>query len=84
MIDIKKELRLLDEADVAAFRDMSIPALRNERARGLGPPFQRIGRRVFYPLERLKDFLAASTVTPTRPRSLIDGNRKRRQSGAAA
>ncbi len=75
-MDIKTELRLLDEADVAGFRRMSVAALRNERARGSGPPYQRIGRKVFYPLDALKKYLVASTVTPLPAQSLIHARRR--------
>jgi hypothetical protein len=75
-VDLKAQLGLLEESDVAALRSMSIPSLRNERAKGKGPPYQRIGRKVFYPLDRLRAHLAAATVTPGRAPSLIDGNRK--------
>jgi hypothetical protein len=76
-VDLKTHLGLAEESDVAALRGMSIPSLRNERAKGKGPPYQRIGRKVFYPLDKLRAHLAAATVTPSRAPSLIDGNRKR-------
>jgi hypothetical protein len=76
-VDLKSHLALAEEADVAALRDMSIPSLRNERARGKGPPYQRIGRKVFYPLAQLKAFLARSTVTPGKEATLVNGLRAR-------
>lgn len=76
--DLKTELGLIEEKDVAALRDMTIASLRNERAKGKGPPYQRIGRKVFYPLDKLRAHLAAATITPSRAPSLIDGDRKRR------
>ena len=86
-MDLKNTLGLLEEAEVAALLHMTLPSLRNQRARQpyQGPPYQRMGRKVFYPLDQLKKYLAASTVTPSRSRTLIDGNRKRgARSGAAA
>jgi hypothetical protein len=77
-VDLKSALGVAEEADVAALLNLTLPSLRNQRARGMGPPFQRIGKRVFYPLAGLRKYLAASTVTPSRAPSLIDGNRKRR------
>jgi hypothetical protein len=77
-VDLKAHLGLAEESDVAALRGMSIPSLRNERARGKGPPYQRIGRKVFYPLDNLRKYLAAATVTPRRSPTLVDGSGKRR------
>lgn len=76
-MSLKAELGLRDEAEVAEMRGLKIPALRNERCKGLGPPYTRIGKKIFYPLETLKKFLAASTVTPSRPTTLVNGNRPR-------
>jgi hypothetical protein len=82
--DLKSQLGLIEESEVAALRGMGLGSLRNERAKGKGPPYQRIGRKVFYPLEKLRAYLAASTVTPKRAPSLIDGNPKRRARSEAA
>jgi hypothetical protein len=75
-VDLKTRLEMADEDDVAALQGMTLPSLRNQRARGDGPPYQRIGRKVFYPIKSLQKYLAASTVTPRRPASSIDGSRK--------
>lgn len=77
-VDLKTQLGLVEESEVAALREMTIASLRNERAKGKGPPYQRIGRKVFYPIDKLRAHLAAATITPSRARSLIDGDRKRR------
>jgi hypothetical protein len=76
-VDLKTQLGLIHESEVAAFRGLKIISLRNERARGKGPPYQRIGKKVFYPFDELKRFMAASTVKPTAKSTLIDGNRQR-------
>lgn len=81
-VDLKAHLELAEESDVAAFRRMTIASLRNERAKGAGPPYQRIGRKVFYPLDKLRAYLAAATVTPSKRRTLIDGKRVQRAGGA--
>lgn len=81
--ELKARLGLLEESEACALQDMTLPSLRNQRARGMGPPYTRIGRKVFYPIDKLRKYLAESTVTPTRARSLIDGARKHR-SGAAS
>jgi hypothetical protein len=77
-VDLKTQLGLAEESDVAALRGMSIPSLRNERARGKGPPYQRIGRKVFYPIDELRSHLAAATVAPSKSPTLIDGTTPRR------
>ncbi len=78
-VDLKPKLELADEASVAALLNMTLPSLRNQRARDAGPPYQRIGRRVFYPLDKLRAFLAASTVTPSSKPTLTSGASKRRR-----
>lgn len=84
-MDLKNTLGLIEETEVASLLEMTLPSLRNQRARNQGPPFVRMGRKVFYPLDKLRAYLAASTVTPNRTPTLIDGDRKRRsKSGAAA
>lgn len=82
-VDLKAHLRLAAESDVAELRDMNIASLRNERARGLGPPYQRIGRKVFYPIDKLREYLAAATVTPSKRRTLIDGGKVQRMERGA-
>jgi hypothetical protein len=78
-IDLKNELNVAEEADVALLRGMTIQSMRTERARGMGPPYQKMGRKVFYPIPALRKFLAASTITPKRASTLIDGSSPRRK-----
>jgi hypothetical protein len=42
------ECDLIPEADFAAQIDQSVHTLRTWRSRGLGPPFVKIGKKVFY------------------------------------
>jgi hypothetical protein len=77
-VDLKSTLGVAEETDVAALLHMTLPSLRNQRARGMGPPYTRIGRKVFYPIDKLRKYLAQSTVTPGRAPTLIDGSGKRR------
>jgi hypothetical protein len=76
--ELKAQLGLLEETEVCALLKMTLPSLRNQRARNQGPPYTRIGRKVFYPIDKLRVHIAAATVTPIRAPSLIDGKRKRR------
>jgi hypothetical protein len=84
--ELKAQLGLLDESEVCALINMTLPSLRNQRFRMQGPPFTRIGRKVFYPLDKLRAYIAAQTVMPSKPPTLIDGKRKRRSrtEGAAS
>jgi hypothetical protein len=81
--DLKNQLGLVEESDVAALRSMSIPSLRNERAKGKGPPYQRIGRKVFYPLDKLRSHLAAGTVTPSKAHTMVNAAKPRRTKNQA-
>ncbi|MDV3124672.1 DNA-binding protein [Mycobacterium sp. 21AC1] len=50
--------------DVAEFRHTSPGALAQERFRGAGPRYIRVGRRVLYRARDLADYLDTHTVTP--------------------
>lgn len=50
-------LGLVSEGDVAALRGVELSTLRSERARGEGPAPTRLGRRVFYRIEDLQDWV---------------------------
>jgi hypothetical protein len=56
-------LNLIPEAEMARERDVSIPTLRRERKNGGGPPFRKIGRKVFYPRDRFEQWLSQDVVT---------------------
>jgi hypothetical protein len=73
--DLKTELGLIAESDLAELRDVQVSRLRNERSQGGGPPFTRIGKTVFYPIKGLRDYLAKQAVVPSRAATLIDGKR---------
>jgi hypothetical protein len=45
---MRAEYDLIAEADFAAQLDQSVHTLRTWRSRGLGPPFVKIGKKVFY------------------------------------
>jgi hypothetical protein len=81
---LKATLGVLEESEVAALLNLTLPSLRNRRARHEGPPFQKIGKKVFYPLDKLRAYLKAATVTPKRAPSLLDGNRKSKRRARSA
>ncbi len=82
--ELKAQLGLLDETEVCALLNMKLVSLRNQRHRDQGPPWTRIGVRVFYPIDKLRAYIAAQTVTPSRAPTLIDAKRKRRGSTESA
>jgi hypothetical protein len=83
--ELKAQLGLLDEAEVCALLNMKLVSLRNQRHRDQGPPWTRLGREVFYPIEKMRAYIAAQTVTPSSAPTLIDGKRRgRRAEGSAS
>jgi hypothetical protein len=77
---------LMSEADYAKLTDRDIAAIRNERSKGRGPAFVRLGRVVKYPRKAVADYIAAQTVTPGKADAptLIDGDRRRGTRSAQA
>jgi hypothetical protein len=67
---------LIIEDAFAVLRGVTKEALRNERSRGDGPAFTKLGQRVFYYRESIEKYLAARTVTPTRQPPLLMQQRK--------
>jgi len=55
---------LIPAKDYAASRHMTESALAQERWRGSGPPYVKLGRRVLYRAGDLAAYIAANTVTP--------------------
>ncbi|OBB21321.1 hypothetical protein A5761_03090 [Mycolicibacterium setense] len=58
---------LLLPRDVAEHRHTTDNALRQERWRGAGPRYLKLGRRVYYRAGDLKAWLDEHTVTPGSP-----------------
>jgi hypothetical protein len=81
--DLAAELDLVTEEAVAVLRDVTIPALRNERSKGIGPPFVRLGREVYYLKSGLIALVRASTIMPRETATLVDGKHRRRKARAA-
>ena len=50
---------LLSEAAYAKARGVSIRSIQRERAQRIGPPFIRLGRRIFYRPESIEAWLIA-------------------------
>jgi hypothetical protein len=57
---------LLTPREAAAVRRTTVGHLANERSRGEGPPVCKLGGRIFYPAESLRDYISSRIVDPTR------------------
>jgi hypothetical protein len=64
-MDDKNFPELAVPREVAAVRRCTVNHLANERSRGRGPVYVRIGRRVFYPARELRAYIAERTVDPS-------------------
>ncbi len=63
MFEDRPLLGYLSEEQHASFRGLSLRSTRNERARGgAGPPFIRVGRKVFYPVSGIRAWMQARTL----------------------
>lgn len=56
---------MLNEAQVASRFGFSVAWLRAARVRGGGPRFVKVGRRVFYKVDDLEQFIADRVVSST-------------------
>ena len=65
MMDCKLP-ELLTPREAAAVRRTTTGHLANERSRGLGPPVCKLGGRVFYPADRLAEWVSERIVDPSR------------------
>lgn len=58
--ELRRSLGLLTEQEVADVLEVEIRTLQNWRSERTGPPFTRVGRKVFYRVEALQEHLAAA------------------------
>jgi len=56
----------LDERGAAEVLGLAVQSLRNRRCKRQGPPYVKIGGRVVYLLDDLKDFLKKHRINPER------------------
>jgi hypothetical protein len=54
------------EEEFAAQRKVVTRTLRAERQAGLGPPYLKDGRRVYYPISKAREWLAQKVCSPAR------------------
>jgi hypothetical protein len=65
MSDVKFPELLVPKV-AAKIRNTTTGHLANERSKGEGPPYAKIGGRVFYPAEQLREYITSRIVDPTR------------------
>lgn len=56
------ELRYLTEKDVKKITQRALPTLRNDRHRGKGIPYMKIGRSVRYNLQDVIEFMESRKI----------------------
>jgi hypothetical protein len=78
MADLYSELGYATEEAVSVLLEVKLVTLRNQRAKGIGPPYSKTGKTVLYPIDGLRRWLAGNTVTPeaTAP-TMIEGAPRR-------
>jgi len=62
------DLEIFSEEELAGLRHIRLRTLRNERSRGLGPAYIRVGRRIFYSADAVATWLQAHQVAGKRGR----------------
>ena len=53
----------LTEAEVSALTKIALPTLRNQRFRGVGIPYYKIGRSVRYRLQEVLDYMESKRIS---------------------
>ena len=69
--DLAAQLDLVTEQTFANLRRATVATLRNERCRGNGPPFVKLGNKIFYRRAALADWVKVRTVMPSVAPTLI-------------
>ena len=59
-----RTLGYLTEDETALVLEVTKPTLRSWRARKRGPPWSRVGRKIVYGKDGIREFIEAQTVTP--------------------
>ena len=57
-----KEIQYIDEKEVSRITRFALPTLRNDRHRGRGIPYCKIGRSVRYRLDDVYDFMESHKI----------------------
>ncbi len=55
-----------EEAEAAEIRKVKLRAQRDERRKGLGPPYIKLNRKIYYPKAAFRAWLESLTIRPPR------------------
>jgi hypothetical protein len=75
MSDIASDMDLIPVDEYLAFTKIARGTAANQRSRGFGPPWCKIGGKIFYSRAGLKAFIKANTVHPKAAKTLTSGRR---------
>jgi len=59
---MKNTVQYLTETQVSEMTKIALPTLRNQRSRGVGIPYSKLGRSVRYLLADVKDYMAKHRI----------------------
>jgi hypothetical protein len=78
MHDLKELFKVATEDEVAKLFGKSKESLANDRCRGVGPRYVKAGKKVLYPIDGLREYLEAQTVTHEPAPTLIHESKSSR------
>lgn len=58
------DIKFINEAEVSRITGRAVPTLRNDRHKGQGIPFYKLGRSVRYRLDEILAFMSEHRVEP--------------------
>jgi hypothetical protein len=83
--DLKSQFDLVTPEEFAQLRNVTTGTLANERSRGEGPAFVKVGGKVMYTREGMRKYIAQNTVNPKAAPTLINAkSRSKRASYSQA
>jgi len=62
---------LISESDYAAARSVSVRTVQRERAQGIGPPFIKLGRNIYYRPAAIEKWLLAQEQVQPRAKCVV-------------
>ena len=62
-------LELKNERDYAALRECSIRTVQRERSKRIGPPYIKLGKKIFYRVAAIEEWLLAQEKAQPRART---------------
>jgi predicted DNA-binding transcriptional regulator AlpA len=61
---LRQKVELLTADELAVMMDVSEHTVESWRKEGTGPAYTRLGRRIYYPLQGIKDWIEANKNRP--------------------